>query len=154
MYTICACESVPCVSGLRVQSAKKEQKESKIFLNFFVFLLPFFCFFVSFVSPHKKKKKFSYSTKKRRRNLDLFHLLCAPLNTHAHKRPSSSWYVLRRRREKRRRCDCCSLYSFRFCCVHLSLSLSLLSRVIEDFLTNRGRESTDFFFDSFFPVNF
>jgi len=35
-----------------------------------------------------------------------------------------------------------------------SLSLSLLSRVIEDFLTNRERESTDFFFDSFFPVNF
>jgi len=36
----------------------------------------------------------------------------------------------------------------------LSLSLSLLSRVIEDFLINRGRESTDFFFGSFFPVNF
>ena len=66
MYTICACESVPCVSGLRVQSAKKEQKESKIFLNFFVFLLPFFCFFVSFVSPHKKKEKIFLLHKKKK----------------------------------------------------------------------------------------
>ena len=134
---------------------KKRKKRAKFFLNFFRFWLPFLFFSSLLVSLFTKKRKF-FSLQKRRLKISiLFRLLRAPLNTHAHKRPSSSWYVLRRRREKRRRCDCCcSLYSFRFCCVHLSLSLSLLSRVIEDFLTNRERESTDFFFDSFFPVNF
>ena len=137
---------------------KKRKKRAKFFFEFFSFLAAIFVFFVSLrLSLHKKKKIF-LTPERRRKISNLFRLLRAPLNTHAHKRPSSSWYVLRRRREKRRRCDCCSLYSFRFCCVHLSLSLSLslslLSRVIEDFLINRGRESTDFFFDSFFPVNF
>ena len=71
MYTICACESVPCVSGLRVQSAKKEQKESKIFLNFFVFCSHFSVFSSLSSLLTKKRKFFSLHKKKKTQSRSL-----------------------------------------------------------------------------------
>ena len=124
-----------------VQSAKKKSKRrrAKFFLNFFSFLASaIFVFFVSLrLSLHKKKEKIFLTPEKNTHIKDHHHhgTFCDD----DERKDDDAIVVL------------CILFVF---VAFISLSLSLLSRVIEDFLTNRGRESTDFFFDSFFPVNF
>ncbi len=125
IYRTSVCVNVPKFVGVSVSKAQKESKKSKIF-EFFRFWLPFLMFFRLFKSlSSQKKENFSF-TPVRRKSQSLSFASRASEYIHTHKRPSS-WYVLRRRRYKRRRCKCCSFYSFRFCCVHLSLSLFFLA---------------------------
>jgi len=74
--------------SLCVREQKKSKKEQKnqlffsFFLNFFVFWVKIDVFSFSFVSFFTKKRNFFLTPEDSR--TDLFHLLCAPLNTHAH----------------------------------------------------------------------
>jgi len=137
--------SVPKFVGVSVSRPKRKKRAKRVkFLNFFRFWLPFLMFFRLFVSLFTKKRKFFF-TPVRRKSQSLSFASRASEYTHTHKRPSS-WYVLRRRyTDDDASVVLCILFVF---VAFISLSLSLLSRVIEDFLINRERESTDFFFAS------
>ena len=97
------------------------------------------------LSLHKKKKIFLLLQKTQ--NLNLFRLLRAPLNTHTHIKDHHHGKFCDDD-DKKTTMQVLLFFLFFSFLLRSSLSLSLLSRVIEDFLINRGRESTDFFFAS------
>lgn len=132
-----------------LSKAQKKSKKSKI-LNFFVFGCHF-CFFRLFVSLFTKKRKFFFYSSKKKISTSFVCFARLWIYTHIKDHHHGKFCDDDDRKDDDAIVVLCILFVF---VAFISLSLSLLSRVIEDFLTNRERESTDFFFDSFFPVNF